>query len=205
MKKLFAGSLIALGVASANVSAAPTVQVKGLAGGTTLYFSNFLLGALDSAGVSVDDVHPAKLNPSKPRIRFPIGGGVLDLDGALGEIDHAGGLRLQNQEGKSVTLHNFTIEAQAGDVFVSGVVEIDGDIVGRERLFVIDHDEDDVDVDEDGKIRLRKLSLLVTAETVAVLEMLGVTLTENNKAGTASSLSTAGVRGISWLMKYPPP
>jgi hypothetical protein len=187
MKKLFAGSLMALGVASANISAAPTVQVEALKGGTTLYFSNLLLGALDAAGVAVADVQPARLNDTKPKIRFPLAGGVLDLDGTIGEINHLGGLKLACAGGLTAVLHNFFLEAGSVGIFVSGVVELNGSIVERTRLFEISHDPDDVKVDDDGRIRARRLNALLTAEAAELLALLDVSLEEGNKAGVLSS------------------
>ncbi len=135
MKKFFAGSLIAAGVAAANVTAAPTYQVKGLAGGSTMYFSELFMNALDSAGVEVDDVRPARLHPNGRFIRFPTGGGVLDLDGVIGEINHAGGLELTAPSGESVVLHNRTGVATGEQNMVTGIVEINGDISERLPLF----------------------------------------------------------------------
>ena len=115
MKGITGVLAIVVSIGSILAIAAPTVQVKG--GRTSVGLSGELLDALVSAGCELERVKPASVKPGGDRVRFPIGGGALDLNAGLGEVEHRGGLTLSCPDVVDpndihvVTLENLRIEA----------------------------------------------------------------------------------------------
>lgn len=107
----------------------PTGQLFG--GGTNVTLSSELTGALGSLGVGVKPIRPASLRGV--RASFPIPAGVIDLESLKGDVFHSGGLSLE-AGGTRVDLLNFVIDTQAEPV-LTGVVSVNGDVVGRVPLF----------------------------------------------------------------------
>ncbi len=84
MKRFIAGSVIVLGIASGNSSAAPVLQIKGSAGQSVLALNSAFSEALAMAGIENSAIKSAKLRSNGRRLRLPVSGGVIDLDGILG-------------------------------------------------------------------------------------------------------------------------
>ncbi len=188
MKALVAGTLVALNLATAEVSAEPTFQIKYQAGGSTLYFSNLFVSSMAGADVEASAKDPGKMVPNHDWLRIPVTGGVIDLDGTYGEIDLSGGLVLESGLG-TLVLHNLTIEALGDDKLVTAVVEIDGVVSTRVALFEIDLEESEVGVDKNGKLVIRKLKLLLTEEGQALFsDVLGLEMLPGDKVAVMDAV-----------------
>ena len=85
----FALAILALlPVMSDTASAKPSILLDD--GQTRVFLSNDFVGALGALNLSVGTVGNSALRSGVAR--FPISGGVLDLQNAKGEINHSGGL-----------------------------------------------------------------------------------------------------------------
>lgn len=149
---------------STPVFAEPTVQVAG--GGTVVVLSTELVAALTSLSVTPDRIKPAKLK--RGVAGFPILAGAIDLEDLRGDIFHSGGLSLTSAT-TTVELRNFVIDTLDGTV-LTGLVSVNGDLVGRLPLF-------DLDLTEAPVINGRRI----------VIDAVEVTLT----AGAAAALNDA--------------
>ncbi|HMZ80736.1 MAG TPA: hypothetical protein PLL06_13620 [Acidobacteriota bacterium] len=104
-----------------------------LAGGkTSVTLSTDFVGALTTLGVAPDRVSPAKLK--RGIASFPIPSGALDLSTAKGEIDHTGGLTLTAGSTR-VQLLNFVIDTTGTTPVLTGLVVVNGTLLGRLPLF----------------------------------------------------------------------
>jgi hypothetical protein len=101
--------IIALGaIVAALLALAPAASAKvQLAGGsTTLKVASGTAAALQSNGVSLRPLNPARVRGGG--VAFPITGGSIDPASAAGRIDHSGGLALR-AGGTRVALRNFRV------------------------------------------------------------------------------------------------
>jgi hypothetical protein len=136
--------------------AEPTAQVAG--GRTAVELSDDFLGALTALGVEAAPIGPASLRGGWAA--FPIPAGALDLETARGDIFHSGGLSLRAGATK-VQLLNFVIDTQA-DPVLTGLVAVNGDLVGRVALFDLVLNEDPV-VWRSGWLVVRSVDVTLTA------------------------------------------
>jgi hypothetical protein len=136
--------------------AEPTAQVAG--GRTAVELSDDFLAALTALGVEAAPIGPASLR--RGWASFPIPAGALDLETARGDIFHSGGLSLRAGATK-VQLLNFVIDTQAEPV-LTGLVSVDGDLVGRVALFDLALNEAPV-VWRSGWLVVRSVDVTLTA------------------------------------------
>jgi len=101
-------------------------------GQTTVALSNNFLSALQSLGVTPGVISPTQLNGTT--VNFPINGGAIDLNTAAGNIGHTGGLTL-SAGGTVVSIQNFTIDTTGKGPVITGLVAVNGALVGRITLF----------------------------------------------------------------------
>ncbi len=172
-----------LAMTAVTVHAAPAVQIQG--GLTSLVLSEDVLETLVSC--QIDRIKPAVIKPGGDRLRFSIGSGALDLESALGEIEHRGGLLLQCDGGENVVgLQNFRIDhqmaetaddsADGSDLRLTGLISVNGSIT--ERIPVFTPLDETLDISAGGNVlRIRGVSLGFTEEVIALLlEQLGLTV-----------------------------
>lgn len=128
-------TLLTLGVVSLSLIATSafgdTDRYSGMR--TDVALAPGFLTALQSLGVSVAPIGGAKIIGAQARFKIP--GAEVDLDSAAGEILHLGGLRLI-AGATQVEIGTFIIDTSApSDAFLSGLVKVNGSVVGRLRLF----------------------------------------------------------------------
>jgi hypothetical protein len=115
---------------SANSSPAQdTATIYG--GRTTVTLASGFVSALGSLGVTPGTVGPTELQNG--RVNFPVIGGAIDLDTAVGQIVHSGGLTLTAGQ-TQVTLQSFIIDT-TGVPVITGLVSVNGKLLGRLPLF----------------------------------------------------------------------
>lgn len=132
VKKLFA--LLALMVVLALASGSATAQNTRIFqfGSTNVNLSSGFLDALQTLNVAPGVIAPTRLRGTQ--VNFPIIGGAIDLDTALGNIEHSGGLTLT--AGKTVLgIQNFTIDTTGKTPVITGLAVLNGAVVGRISLF----------------------------------------------------------------------
>lgn len=103
-------------------------------GVTTVTLAGSFVSALGSLDVTPGTVSPTLLRDGK--VGFPVTGGAVDLDTALGQILHSGGLTLT--AGKTeVTLQSFIIDTTGSKPVITGLVTVNGTLqsFGRVPLF----------------------------------------------------------------------
>ncbi len=110
-------------------SAQKTEAIEG--GRTTVTFSTGFVSALGSLGVTPGAVSPTRLYNGK--VNFPVIGGAIDLDTAASQVLHSGALTLTAGQTR-VALQNFIIDT-TGTPVITGLVSVDGKLVGRLPLF----------------------------------------------------------------------
>ena len=111
----------------------PAQQTKTLfTGRTSVKLSSTFTGALSSLGVTVGRVFPTEIEYGTAN--FPVTGGAIDLDTASGNVLHSGGLTLKAGDTK-VTLQSFIIDTTTGKPVITGLVSVNGSLLGRIPLF----------------------------------------------------------------------
>lgn len=167
--RLFLASLMVLFSAAAQLaSASSLLQVKE--GVTTVELSEAMIDAL--ADCELDRIKPAGIKPEEELMRFSVTGGVIDADPLAGEIVHNGGFILSCPAlgGDTVIeVQNLAVDllGEAAPV-VTGVVNVDDEVLGRLPLFIPGGDEFEV-LREGGHIKLRKADLTLTEEAAILL------------------------------------
>jgi hypothetical protein len=126
-----AAPIVALAMlVSANLaSAQKTETIEG--GRTTVALSSSFVSALGSLDVTPGTVGPTRLHNGS--VNFPVAGGAIDLDTAVSQILHSGGLTLTAGQ-TQVTLQSFIIDTTSSPV-ITGLVSVDGKLLGRLPLF----------------------------------------------------------------------
>ncbi len=111
----------------------PAQQTKTLfTGRTSVKLSSTFTSALSSLNVSVGRVFPTEIEYGTAN--FPVTGGAIDLVTASGNILHSGGLTLKAGDTK-VTLQSFIIDTTSGKPVITGLVSVNGQLLGRIPLF----------------------------------------------------------------------
>ena len=124
---LCAAVLCALPINQANGQKAVTAY----AGATDVTLSSNFVSALKALGVNVGQVNPTMLSGMAT---FPITGGVVDLDTAMGNIVHSGGLTFSGGS-TTVRLQSFIIDTTGKKPVITGIVVVDNKVWGRFPLF----------------------------------------------------------------------
>lgn len=108
-------------------------QTKTIDSGiTTVVLSSGFTSALSSLDVVVGTVTPTHVYNGV--VSFPIVAGAVDLDTALGNVLHSGGLTFT--AGKTeVRIQSFIIDTTGSTPVITGLVTADNKLVGRLRLF----------------------------------------------------------------------
>ena len=101
-------------------------------GRTSVKLSSTLTTALTDLNVKVGDIDPTEIEEGTAT--FPITGGAIDLDTAAGNILHSGGLTL-SADGTKVRLQSFIIDTTTATPMLTGLVVVNGKLVGRLPLF----------------------------------------------------------------------
>lgn len=123
-------ALMALTTMVAPVSAAPSLNLGD--GRTSVILSSEFLGALGALGLSAGAIGDGTLRSGVAG--FPVTGGVVDLGTAEAEINHSGGLFLA-AGGNRVELSSFNIDTTGASAVLTGLVTVNGDLLGRVPLF----------------------------------------------------------------------
>jgi hypothetical protein len=111
----------------------PAQQTKTLfTGRTSVRLSSTFTSALSGLNVSVGRVFPSEIEGGVAT--FPVTGGAIDLVTASGNILHSGGLTLKAGDTK-VTLQSFIIDTTSGNPVITGLVSVNGKLLGRIPLF----------------------------------------------------------------------
>jgi hypothetical protein len=111
----------------------PAQQTKTLfTGRTSVKLSSTFTSAVTGLGVSVGRVFPTEMWDGA--VTFPVTGGAIDLDTASGNILHSGGLTLKAGDTK-VVLQSFIIDTTTGKPMITGLVSVNGKLLGRIPLF----------------------------------------------------------------------
>jgi len=132
VKKLFAP--LAMMVVFALTSGSALAQKTRIFqfGSTNVNLSSGFVDALQTLNVTPGVIAPTQLVGTQ--VNFPIIGGAIDLDTALGNIEHSGGLTLT--AGKTVLgIQNFTIDTTGATPVITGLAVLNGAVVGRITLF----------------------------------------------------------------------
>lgn len=106
-----------------------------LLGQTNVKLGSDFVGALGALNLAPGTVFPTRLDNGA--VNFPVVGGAIELKTAKGEILHSGGLILTSSSGTKVRLQAFTIDTTTGQPFISGLVVVDGQLLGRLPLFTL--------------------------------------------------------------------
>lgn len=114
----------------APIMAAPSINLGD--GRTTVVLSSEFLGALGALRLSAGSVGDGSLRSGVAG--FPVTGGVVDLGTAKAEINHSGGLFLAAGNTR-VELTSFNIDTTGAAPVLTGLVTVNGDLLGRVPLF----------------------------------------------------------------------
>jgi hypothetical protein len=127
--------LLALNAATA--AAAPTETPAG--GNTSVQLAPSFLAALTSLKVTPAAIAPGKIVSRSKGVfaSFPITTGEIDVGTLKAEIDHAGGLSL-TAGGAHVQLTAFVIDLTGTTPVLTGLVTVNGSLLGRFPLFDLD-------------------------------------------------------------------
>ena len=132
VKKLVAPLALMTILALASVSAgAQNTRIVEF-GITSVNLSSGFLQALQTLKVKPGVIAPTRL--SGTMVNFPVIGGAFDLDTALGNIEHSGGLTL-TASGTVLGIQNFTIDTTGKTPEITGLAVLNGAVVGRITLF----------------------------------------------------------------------
>jgi hypothetical protein len=156
-------------ILAATALAEPTVQPLG--GRTCVLLDEGFAEALESLEISVGIIAPAFSRRAK--VCFPISGGGIDL-GENGKIEliHTGGLALiqyeATDEKTSVELTSFIIDITGDTPVLTGLVIVEGNLVGRLPLF--DLDLEAAKIKQKYKfLSVRNVVLTLTSEAASAL------------------------------------
>jgi hypothetical protein len=159
MPKLsFATPLVAICLTVASSAAIAQNSRVDQAGHTSVALSAGFVAALGDLDVTPGTIYPTELEDGK--VSFPITSGVLDLDTAKLQLLHSGGLTFKAGSTK-VTLSSFIIDDTASAPAISGLVTVDGTLLGRLPLF-------DLVLPSDIELPLKPVDGLVKLSGVAV-------------------------------------
>ncbi len=125
--------VLALVLVTSTISVSAFAQTNtAIFGETKVQLSSDFVGALGSLGVAPGTVFPTRLQNGA--VNFPVVAGAIDLQTAQGELLHSGGLTL-TAGGKKVQLQSFTIDTTGTQPVITGLVSVNGQLLGRLPLF----------------------------------------------------------------------
>ncbi len=133
MKSIFPRVAAAVAAALLSSTAAFAQNTHTIfTGRTSVKLSSTFTTALADLDVSVGRVFPTEMEDGA--VAFPITGGAIDLDTAAGNILHSGGLALTAGD-THVSLQSFIIDTTGATPMITGLVIVNGKLVGRLPLF----------------------------------------------------------------------
>lgn len=135
------------------------------AGWTSVKLSGDLVTALQTLGVTPGTIAPSKLRAGK--VNFPVTAGAIDLKSLKGEIVHSGGLTL-TAGNTQVRLQTFTIDTTGAAPVLTGLVTVNGALLGRIPLFDINLSGSSVRVNE-GILTITRVGLTLNKAAAASL------------------------------------
>jgi hypothetical protein len=184
----FAGPVAAVAIAITSICA-QAQDIRTVQGGrTTATLSPAFLADLKTDAITPTGLGGAPLNQSQ--IDFPISSGAINLDNAIGQILHSGGIVLTSA--KSQVKVRSLILTTLGEVSViTALVEVNGKFLGRINLFDVELSGEIVlpIVPQDGQFLIGGTSLhLDPAGAAALNDAFGVkNFTDNLYCGFAHS------------------
>jgi hypothetical protein len=138
------------------------------AGWTSVKLSGDLVTALQSLGVTPGTIAPTNLRATKAN--FPVTAGAIDLKSLKGEIVHTGGLTLT--AGKTqVCLQTFTIDTTGAAPVLTGLVTLNGALLGRLPLFDISLSGSSIGVN-DGILTITRVGLTLNKAAAVALNQI---------------------------------
>ena len=176
--------LLALNAAPA--AAAPTAPAIG--GATSVELAPSFLGALASLKVSPAAIAPGRIATRSKGVfaAFPITTGEIDLGTLKAEIDHAGGLSL-TAGSTQVQLTSFIIDLAGTTPVLTGLVTVNGGLLGRVPLFDLDLGHSTAGAKEE-LVKVTNVAVTLTDTAAGALNgVFGITaLSQGLAIGTAS-------------------
>ena len=184
VRLLLANIVVLLVCASAFGQNTKTVET----GRTYVKLSGDLVSALQSLGVTPGTVDPSKLRGVS--VSFPVTGGAIDLKSLKGEIIHSGGLRLTAGQSQ-VRLQAFSIDTTGTAPVLTGLVTVNGTLLGRVPLFDINLAGDSINVNH-GMLTITVVTLTLDKTAAAALnQVFNVkAFTPGFPVGTAKVIAT---------------
>jgi hypothetical protein len=163
-------------------------QTKTLGfGQTNVSLASSFVSDLQSKGVTPGVVGPTRLQNGV--VNFPVTGGAIDLDSADGQIIHSGGLTL-SFSGITLRLQSFIIDTTNGAPVLTGLVDLNGKMLGRLPLFQLQLPSGVVFplTAENGLLKLKGVNVTLTSTAAGALNsVFGVSVfNENYEIGTAN-------------------
>ncbi|MDX1930988.1 MAG: hypothetical protein SFU56_00130 [Capsulimonadales bacterium] len=134
-RSLSAFGVIATIAIVAPAQAAPTQIIRF--GETVVRLDAGFLGALNTLGVAPSNIQPGRLAVDRRGnvfAGFPVTTGAIDLGTGKAEISHVGGLSL-TAGSTVVELTDFDIDSLQPSPVLTGLVTVNGNLVGRLPLF----------------------------------------------------------------------
>jgi hypothetical protein len=168
----------AFALAPAAVAEKRAKPVKLAKGSTTLAIGQGAATALESLGIAVAPLKPARAGDAG--VAFPITSGKLDATSYAGRIRHAGGLSLTRGSTR-VDLRNFTIQVDAAPDLTARV--------GGSRVSILALDLSGAKVSREGrKLRIGGVRATLTREAADALNAAFATdaFAEGLEIGTAT-------------------
>ncbi len=183
--------VLALALATTAAFAQKTVTLQS--GTTDVALSTAFLDALQSLNIAPGVVYPTILaGPSGTTANFPIGSGAIDLDTALGNIDHQGGLTLSSSS-TVVALQDYIIDTTGTTPVITGLAIVNGGLVGRITLFdLVLNAKPPIKLEAGLVLYLPNVTATLDAQAASTLN--SVFNTKGFKAGL--SIGTAKVIGL---------
>jgi hypothetical protein len=140
MRKLILLIVLSLGISGFAVAQkieetqelATTPQISFWGGTTTVTLSTDFTTALTTLQLGAGGVHPTRIR--RGRANFPIIDGTVEAATLKGEIVHNGGLTL-TKGATTVKLQSFIIDTTGAAPKLTGLVSVNGSVVGRIPLF----------------------------------------------------------------------
>ncbi len=136
-----------------------------LSGWTSVKLSGDLVTALQTLGVTPGSIAPSKLRAGK--VNLPVTAGAIDLKSLKGEIVHSGGLTL-TAGNTQVRLQTFTIDTTGAAPLLTGLVTVNGALLGRVPLFDINLSGSSVRVNE-GILTITRVGLALNKVAASAL------------------------------------
>jgi len=118
--------LVSTNIASAQKT--NTVQY----GTTTVTFASTLIPTMNSLGLTLGPVSPSNIRNGV--VSFSANSGAIDLVSGAAQVLHSGGLTVTAGQ-TVITLQGFIVDTTAGTPVITGLVSLNGTLIGRLPIF----------------------------------------------------------------------